>query len=124
MSNMKPEHSGELKYSEILRRMEKYLDILVRVETKVDVVNERMDRHEAKNDARFVQVFKKIDESNAKVHQVELSGAKEDGEIKINMATMSGELKTKIAGLSAGVALLMSGLSEYIKTVMSKWTGN
>ncbi len=91
------------------------LDILVRLETKVDVLNERMDRHEMKNDSRFSQVFKKLDEAADKVHQVELDGSKEDGEIKIKMANMSGEIKAKIAGLSATVAVLMTAIVEGLK---------
>jgi hypothetical protein len=90
-------------------------EILIRLEAKVDVLNERMDRHENKNDVRFSQVFQKLDEAAEKVHQVELDGSKEDGEIKIKMANMSGDLKAKIAGLSAAVALLMTSFVEGIK---------
>ncbi len=95
--------------------MNSTLDILVRLETKVDVLNERMDRHEMKNGARFAEVFKKLDNAAEKVHQVELAGSKEDGEIKLKMANMSGEIKAKIAGLSATVAVTMAAIVEGIK---------
>ena len=84
------------------------LDILVRVEAKVDVLNERMDRHEMKNDARFTQVFNKLDNAANKVHQVELDGVREDGSIKV-----------KIAGLSAMVSLLMTAIIESAKSFFS-----
>ena len=97
-----------------------HLDILVRLEAKVDVLNSRMDRHESKNDSRFCEVFKKLDSVSDKVHQVELQGSKEDGEIKMKMANMGGEIKAKIAGLSAMVALLMTGIIEGIKAALHK----
>lgn len=103
------------------------LDILIRLESKVDGLNdrvgglnERMDRHENKNDARFKEVFRKLDSAADKVHQVELAGAREDGEIKIKMANMSGELKSKIAALSGSVALLITTIFEAAKAYFHK----
>ena len=74
---------------------ENSLDILVRLETKVDVLNQRMDRHEMKNDARFNSVFEKMDGLGEKIHGVAMDGEREAGKLKVGIATMTGELKDR-----------------------------
>lgn len=95
-------------------------DILVRVEAKVDVMNQRMDRHEMKNDQRFKDVFEKLDEVSERIYSVALEATKEDGKIKEAAAISSGELKAKIAGLSAAVSILMTGIAEGFKIMFGK----
>ena len=95
--------------------MSDQMDVLIQVKTQVDGLNERMDRHETKNDHRFSGVFKKLDEISERIHQVALDGVKEDGRIKENVATVTGKLMAKIAALAAVVSLMTGGLTKAVE---------
>lgn len=91
---------------------DKWHDIIVRMDAKLDVLNSRMDRHAQANEERFSsvkeefeEVNKKLDGMNEKIHANEITVIKE-----------TGATNTKIAGISGTVAILSAILINWIKS--------
>lgn len=102
-------------------------------EHTVQMVAKRLDSHgadlrdiraEVKESAKvnrenFAIVFNELRSITNKVHHVELQGVKEDGQIKVGMATMSGEMKAKVVALGAGSGMSVLGIIEALKAIVN-----
>ncbi len=84
---------------------DKWHDIVVKIDTKLDVLNERMDRHSQNTEQRFNAVNLKLDILNDKIHDNEITVVKE-----------TGATNAKIAGISGGMSMLTTGFFLWLKS--------
>jgi len=88
----------------------KWHEIIVEMDTKLDVMKERMDRHAQYNENRFNGISNKLDDLTEKVHTNEVTVVKE-----------TGATNAKVASISGTVAILTALIFHWLK---AKFGGN